>query len=79
MKRVTISDVAAKAGVSKATLSRYLNGQFDRMSAKTKHISEVIEELDYRPNLQARGLKSNKSYLIGLVVADILNLYSSFF
>lgn len=79
MKRVTISDVAAKAGVSKATLSRYLNGQFDRMSAKTKkHISEVIEELDYRPNLQARGLKSNKSYLIGLVVADILNLYSSF-
>lgn len=79
MKRVTISDVAKKAGVSKATLSRYLNGQFDRMGVKTRErIAEVIEELDYRPNLQARGLKSNKSYLIGLVVADILNLYSSF-
>lgn len=77
-EKITISDVALEAEVSKTTLSRYLNGEFNRMSAETKErIREVIEELDYKPNPQARGLKTKKSYLIGLVVADILSYYSS--
>jgi LacI family kdg operon repressor len=77
-EKVTISDVAAKAKVSKTTLSRYLNGEFERMSVETKErIRQVIEALNYKPNPQARGLKNKKSYLIGLVVADILNYYSS--
>lgn len=76
--RVTITDVAERAGVSKTTLSRYLNGDFNRMSVDTKHrIREVIKEMDYKPNPQARGLKNKQSFLIGLVVADILNYYSS--
>lgn len=76
--KVTITDVAEKAGVSKTTLSRYLNGKFDRMSVDTKHrIREVIKEMDYKPNPQARGLKNKQSFLIGLVVSDILNYYSS--
>lgn len=76
--RVTIKDVADRAGVSKTTLSRYLNGEFKRMSVETKHrIRDVIKEMDYKPNPQARGLKNKQSFLIGLVVADILNYYSS--
>ena len=76
--RVTIKDVAERAGVSKTTLSRYLNGEFNRMSVDTKYrIRDVIKEMDYKPNPQARGLKNNQSFLIGLVVADILNYYSS--
>lgn len=77
-ERVTITDVAEAAGVSKTTLSRYLNGEFKRMSVDTKHrIRQVIKDMDYKPNPQARGLKNRQSFLIGLVVADILNYYSS--
>lgn len=69
-KKVVIDDVAKLAGVSKATISRYLNGKFEYMSEKTKdRIKESIEELNYRPNNIARSLKSNKSKLIGVVIA----------
>lgn len=77
-KNVTISDVAEQAGVSKTTVSRYLNGHFGNMSKETKNrIKEVIADLNYRPNKQAQALKSKRSYLIGIVVADISNMYSS--
>ncbi|MGX6977970.1 LacI family DNA-binding transcriptional regulator [Vagococcus elongatus] len=77
-KNVTISDVAEQAGVSKTTVSRYLNGRFGNMSKETKErIKEVIAEMNYRPSKQAQALKSKRSYLIGIVVADISNMYSS--
>ncbi|KHD37831.1 KDG operon repressor [Clostridium acetobutylicum] len=77
-KKVVIDDVAKLAGVSKATISRYLNGKFEYMSEKTKdRIKESIEELNYRPNNIARSLKSNKSKLIGVVIADLTNPFSS--
>ncbi len=77
-KNITISDVAEQVSVSKATISRYLNGNYGKMSKETKkRIEEVIAELDYRPNKQAQALKSKKSYLIGVIVADISNMYSS--
>lgn len=78
-KDITIQDVANKVGVSKTTISRYLNGHFANMSIETKqHIKAVIEELNYRPNRQAQSLKSKKSYLLGLIVADIENPYSGY-
>ncbi|WP_158280513.1 LacI family DNA-binding transcriptional regulator [Lacticaseibacillus chiayiensis] len=76
--KLTITDVAEKAGVSKATISRYLNGRFEHMSAATKaHIAAVIAELNYTPSPQASSLKTNRSHLIGVVVADISNIYST--
>ena len=55
-KKVTIVDVAAKAGVSKTTISRYLNGKFEYMSEESRQrIASVIEELGYRPNTQPEG------------------------
>jgi len=77
-KKVTISQVAEQAGVSKTTISRFLNGQYGNMSKETKErIASIIEELNYRPSRQAQALKSKRSYLIGVVVADISNMYSS--
>lgn len=77
-KPVTISQVAEIAGVSKTTISRYLNGHFGNMSETTKErIAATIKDLNYRPSRQAQALKSKRSYLIGVVVADISNLYSS--
>jgi LacI family kdg operon repressor len=78
MKHLTIAQVAKIAGVSKATLSRFLNGNFSHMSETTrKHIEETVKQLHYRPNRQAQTLKSRKSRLIGVMVDDISNIYSS--
>lgn len=78
-KDVTIQDVATKVGVSKTTVSRYLNGRFGNMSFETRQqIKTVIEELNYRPNRQAQSLKTKKSHLLGLMVADIENSYSGY-
>lgn len=74
----TIGEVAHLARVSKTTVSRYLNGRFEFMSSETrKRIQAVIEQLDYRPNNFARSLKSNRSGLIGVIVADITSPFSS--
>lgn len=75
---ITITDVAKRAGVSKTTISRYLNGKFEFMSAESKiRIQEIIEELNFRPNKLARSLKSSKSRLIGLLISDISNPFFS--
>jgi len=71
---VTIGKVSEVAGVSKTTVSRYINGMYEHMSEKTKNrIKAVIEELDYRPNSIARSLKSQKTGLIGVIVSDVTN------
>lgn len=72
----TISDVALKAGVSRTTVSRYLNGNWDNLASNTaQRIAEAITELDYRPNAWARSLKTRRSGLIGAIVADLRNAY----
>ncbi|MCD2256963.1 LacI family DNA-binding transcriptional regulator [Agrilactobacillus fermenti] len=78
MGKPTISEVAQAANVSKATISRYLNHHYGNMSEATRQrIAKVIAEMGYRPNRQAQSLKSKRSYLIGVVIADISNMYSS--
>ncbi|EME7170178.1 LacI family DNA-binding transcriptional regulator [Enterococcus faecium] len=77
-KNITITMVAEKSGVSKTTVSRFLNGHYSNMSKATKErIAQTIAELNYRPNRQAQALKSKRSHLIGVVVADISNMYST--
>lgn len=75
---LTISDVAKQVGVSKTTISRYLNGKYEYMSAELRErIAEVINELNYRPSNIARSLKSKKSQFIGVIYADISNPVSA--
>lgn len=77
-RKPTIDMVASKSEVSKTTISRFLNGKYEYMSEETKkRIQHVVDELNYRPNNFARSLKSNKSGLIGVVVADITSPFSS--
>lgn len=71
----TIEDVAKRAGVSKTTVSRFLNGKaVGNMKAQTvERIKQAIEELNYMPNSFARGLKNKESKAIGLIIPDITN------
>ncbi len=66
----TIHDVALVAGLSSATVSRYLQGQHVR---RADRIAEVIRELDFRPTPAARSLKSGMTGSIAVVVPDITN------
>jgi len=68
---VNIIDVAKKAGVSYSTVSHVINKtKFVKESTK-KRVLEAIKELNYQPNILARGFKLSQSYTIGLIVSDI--------
>ncbi|MBQ1379742.1 MAG: LacI family DNA-binding transcriptional regulator, partial [Erysipelotrichaceae bacterium] len=77
-KKITINDVAEAAGVSKATVSRYLNGRTDLMTEKTRdRIAHVIDLLNYHPSELARSLKSKKTRTIGVILTDIRSPFYS--
>ena len=68
---ITIQNIAISAGVSKTTVSRFLNAKYEYMSEATrKNIEDVILRTGYRPNKIAGSLKTAKSDLIGLVLAN---------
>ena len=76
-QRATIADVADKAGVSKATVSRFFNHRERLLSPGIAlRVEAAIAALDYSPNPMAQALSHGRSRLIGLVVADITNPYS---
>lgn len=76
MQRVTIKDIANKAGVSVTTVSLVLNGKENRIAQETKKkIIRVANELEYRPNQLAVGLITKKTNTIGLIVPDISNSF----
>jgi DNA-binding LacI/PurR family transcriptional regulator len=68
-KKVSIKEIAALAGVSKATVSRVLNAKPGVSPATRKKVEEVIAAHAYAPNLVARGLSLRRTGIIGLVVA----------
>lgn len=72
---VTQKDVAKKAKVSSATISRYINNEGFISEKLKKRINKTIEELDYRPNLIARSLKTRSTKSIGLIFPDIENIF----
>lgn len=75
--RATIADVAREAGVSKATVSRFLNHR-ERLLTKdiASRVEVAIAALAYSPSPMAQALKRGRSRLIGLVVADVTNPFS---
>ena len=75
--RATIADVAREAGVSKATVSRFLNHRETLLTPDIASRVEVaIAALAYSPSPMAQALKRGRSRLIGLVVADVTNPFS---
>lgn len=75
--RPTIADVAAAAGVSKATVSRFFNHRERLLSPDiAARVEAAIAQLGYVPSPMAQALSHGRSRLIGLVVADITNPFS---
>lgn len=70
----TMADVAARAGVSVATVSRALSGDRNLVSPPVlQRILDAAEELDYTPNFLARNMRSGSTRILGLVISDIGN------
>lgn len=77
MNEVTIKDIAERTGVSYATVSRTLNHRYGVNPETREKIIAAAEEMGYHPNLHARGLKTNKTNTIALIIPDISNPYFS--
>ncbi|SEG79737.1 transcriptional regulator, LacI family [Actinacidiphila yanglinensis] len=68
---VTLADVAARAGVSSATVSRVLNGNYPVAGSTRERVRRAVAELDYVVNGQARALAAASSDLVGVLVNDV--------
>ena len=75
MKKVSIHDVAKRARVSIATVSRVINNNYYVKPDIVARVKRAVKETDYYPDTIARGMRSRKSYAIGYVVSDISNSY----
>lgn len=70
----TIKDVAKYAGVSIATVSKYING--GRVREKNRQrIEEAIKALDFKVNELARGLKTNRTMTVGVLIPSLENIF----
>ncbi len=74
-KRITISDIAHRANVSKMTVSRVLSGKGHVAPETAKRIKEIISEMGYQPNLIARSLSSKRSMIIGIIVPKTESIF----
>lgn len=77
---ITLKDVAREAGVSNTTASRVLTGKESPVlisEATRQRVHEAASRLGYRPNLLARGLRTQRSGTVGVLVADIIDPFSA--
>lgn len=71
----TIKDVARKANVSVATVSRILNGQQAHTEETTQRVLQIIAETGYKPNAIARGLVKKKTHTIGILFPSLTSRF----
>ena len=70
-----LKDVALAAGVSVSTASRALAGKDSISAATRQRVERAAKALNYHPNIQARGLRTARTYTLGLVIPTLLNPY----
>lgn len=79
MKRITMADIAREMNVSKATVSRALNGKEDISEELKKEIIAKCHEMGYAINYNAKALSSNRKQIIGIVVNELMSSKGEFF
>ena len=75
-KRATIRDVAAQAGVSIGTASKALNGQGKLRPETRDRVAAAARQLDFAPNVLARGLLAGRTYTVGVITTDSFGRFS---
>ena len=73
----TLEDIARALNVSKMTVSRAINNHPEINQDTRARILEVAQKMNYRPNQFARALTTSRSFLIGIVVPDLMHSYFS--
>lgn len=68
---ITLKELAAKCGVSIATVSNILNGKSNVSDETKKRVLEIVEKTGYKPNYMARTLRARKTNTVGLIIDDI--------
>lgn len=71
----TLADIARALGVSKMTVSRAINNHSEIRPETRARILDAAQRMNYRPNQFARALTTNRSYLLGVVVPDLMHSY----
>ena len=71
--KITINEIAKRAGVSKATVSRVLNNSKPVSEDIKNRVLSVIQDTNFKPNAVARSLSLKKSHLIGIIIPDLSN------
>jgi DNA-binding LacI/PurR family transcriptional regulator len=71
--RITMHDIARRAGVSLGTVSHVINGKVSVSEAARTRVQSAIDALGYQPNHLSRALRTNRTNLIGVIIPDITN------
>jgi len=70
-KNITLKDVSIAAGVSVMTVSNVMRGKMGAVSEETRQrVESVVKQLNYKPNVNARNLRSSSSKSIGMIISD---------
>lgn len=72
----TIKDVAKETGLAISTISKYMNGGMVRPENK-RIIDEAVKKLGYSPNSLARGLRSSRTYTVGVLISNMEGAYGA--
>jgi LacI family transcriptional regulator len=65
---LTLEDIARKCGVSRSTVSRVINGEANVSAETRQRVMDVIQKINFQPNLAARGLAAGKTRVLGVVI-----------
>ena len=72
---VRMKDIADRLGVSLVTVSKVLRNEHDVGEATRRRVLRLAKQLNYQPNMLARGLASGRSFTVGLIVPDLLHSF----
>ena len=70
---IRLKDIARELNVSAITVSKALRANTDISEATRQRVLAPVKELDYQPNMMARSLATGHSFIVGLIVPDLLN------
>jgi DNA-binding LacI/PurR family transcriptional regulator len=72
---VRLKEIADDLGISMITVSKVLRDKPDVSEQTRRRVLQRVKEVNYRPNMMARGLASGKSYTVGLIVPDLVHTF----